>query len=299
MIHTQYYALLRALSTSIQQAAPNTKINQWDYNYNSKTFDSLKLHRNPLPYPKGVINVSSSQKQYVYPLAQNASVGTNAADLVQFPNAFPIASIENKYEIYGLTNRYNINCDITLHFETNAQLLDFYHAYTEYYPGEGKYFYDFEYDYYLYLPESLLDDYDPTADTAINIFAQAKDDASNYELYAKCVGTPMIKCESITMNQDKNSETHSVTINFNIQDSFIYLIMKVDAKYWLQAKTLTIIIKVEDFDQTEAEVGEIGPFQLADTPYPDWEADASSDQIGNNTDNDTTTNNDTQIEKAE
>ncbi|HID69334.1 MAG TPA: hypothetical protein EYP35_02475, partial [Desulfobacterales bacterium] len=246
MIHTQYYALLRALTQAIQRASPNTTINQWDYNYNSKTFDSIKLHRNPQPFPKGVINILSIQKQFTYPLAQNASVGTNAADLVQFPNAFPVAGVVDNFEIYGLTNRYNINVSITVNFETSAQMLDFYHNYIEYFPSEGKFFYDFEYEYYLFLPQEIIEGYDPSTDDAINIFAQAKDDASNYELYAKCVSTPVIRCESVNINQDKKSEMHSVNLNFNIQDSFVYLLMKIDSKYWIRALSLSINIKVLD-----------------------------------------------------
>ena len=298
MIHTQYYALLRALSEAIQQADPNMQINQWDYNYNSKTFNTLKIHRNPRPYPKGVINVSSSQKVFTYPLPQNATVGTNAANLVKFPNAFPIASIQDKYEIYGLTNRYNINCDITLYFETNAQLLDFHHNYVEYFPGEGKYFYDFEYDYYLYLPDEILADYDPTMDEAINVFAQAKDDASDLKLFAKCVSTPIIKCNSISMNQDKDSETHSINISFEIQDSFIYLIMKIDAKYWINAKSLNISTSVEETNNDVNQTSSTTDSQ-ANSTYPNWAQDADPSLLGDNLTTNDSTNNDTTIEKAD
>ena len=297
MIHTQYYALMRALAQAIQSASPNTTINQWDYNYNSKTFDSVKLHRNPQPYPKGIINISSVQKQFTYPLAQNASVGTNAADLVQFPNAFPIASVVDKFEIYGLTNRYNINVSITVNFETSAQMLDFYHNYTEYFPSEGKFFYDFEYDYYLYLPQEIINGYDPSVDDAVNIFAQVKDDASNYDLYAKCVSTPVIRCESVNMNQDKKSEIHSVNINFNVQDSFVYLLMKIDSKYWIRGLSLSINIKVLDTDNSEKTI-QNDKSTIDGSKFPDWVQDANDDQLGDSLTADKTTNNNTSIKKV-
>jgi len=286
MIHTQYYALLRALSQAIQRAAPNTKINQWDYNYNSKTFDSLKLHRNPLPYPKGIMNISNSQKLFTYPLSQNASLGTNAADIIQFPNAFPIAGVDNKFQIYGLTNKYNINIDVTLQFETGSQLLDFYHTYSEYFPTDGKYFYDFEYDYYLYLPEAVLEGFDPITDNAINIYAQEKDDADSYNMFAKCFSSPLIKCESVAMNQDKNSQTHTLSMNFNIQESFIYMIFKVDLNYWVKATSMVIDIRVEDLgDEYEHIEFEEKPIDGSGLPLFDQDKSEPSeaDETNNNT----------------
>jgi len=298
MIHTQYYALMRGIAAALQKATPHTKINQWDFNYNSKTFDSLKMHRNPLPYPKGIINITNSQKQFIYPLTQNLSVGMNAADLVQFPNAFPIASVLDKYEIYGLTNRYNIGVDVTINFETSAQMLDFFHNYSEYFPHEGKSFYDFEYDYFLYLPPEILNDYDPAVDNAINIFAQMKDDSSNFDLFAKCMSTPILKCENINMNQDKESDTHSINISFTVQDSFLYSIMVIDADYWVRALSLSIIIKIADFSGEETEVAHYGPRKLMREAYPDFAGDATREQVGDNLKTNNETNNDTTIKKA-
>ena len=298
MIHTQYYALMRGIAAAIQQVSPQMPITQWDFNYNSKTFNSLKLHRNPYPYPKGIINVSNIQKQFTYPLPQNASVGTNAADLVQFPNAFPIASVIDKYEIYGLTNRYNISIDVSIHFETSAQMLDFYHSYSEYFPHEGKYFYDFEYEYYLYIPQNVIEDYDPTRDDAINLFAQMKDDASNFDLFARCTSTPLIQCTSITINQNKEADEHSINIQFNIQDSFIYMLMKTDANYWVRALSLSIYIKVLDFKDEEQEIDHWGPQTVERTPYPDFISDANENQVGDVLVTDSSTNNDTKIKEV-
>ena len=247
MIHTQYYALMRALAAAIQQASPNTEITQWDFNYNAKTFNSLKLHRNPKPFPKGLINVASSQKQYVYPLHQNAALGTNAADLVKFPNAMPIASVVDKFEIYGLTNRYQLSVTVTLRFETSAQLLDFWHLYNEYFPGEGKYYYDFSYDYYLFLPDEIIEGFDPTTDEAVNIFAEMKDDASNFDLFSKCVSTPLLKTTGINLTQDTDSDSHQIELSFEILDSFLYMLMKIDSRYWLRAKSLRLYIKAADY----------------------------------------------------
>ncbi len=299
MIHTQYYALMRGMAAAIQSASPLLPISQWDFNYNSKTFDSIKLHRNPQPFPKGIININNIQKQFTYPLAQNMSVGTNAADLIQFPNAFPIASVLDKFEIYGLTNRYNIGIDITVNFETGAQLLDFFHNYSEYFPHEGKYYYDFEYDYFLYLPENILEGYDPAADNAINIFAQMKDDASNYDLFAKCVSTPIMKCESISLNQDKNSDSHSINMSFTLQDSFLYMLMKVDADYWVRALSLSVIVKVADLNGDETEVAHYGPYKVDKEAHPDFAGDATEEQVGEELEKNDETNNDTEIEKAE
>lgn len=292
MIHTQYYALLRAVAQSIQKAAPQMKVSQWDYNYNSKTFNSLKLHRNPLPYPKGIIDITGSQKMFEYPLAQNANLSMNAADIVQFPNVFPVASVENKYEIYGLTNRYYITVDVSLHFETSAQLLDFYHTYSEYYPIDGKFFYDFEYDYYLYLPTEVLDDFDPSTDDSINIFAGKKDDSSNLNMFARCVSSPLMKCSSITANQNRESDSHILNFSFEIQDSFLYMLMKVDSSYWVKARSYKVIINVEDFADDEYEVAELED-QTQDGSDPDWSQDASDDTLTDNGD----TNNDTEIKE--
>lgn len=295
MIHTQYYALMRGLSDAIQQAAPNTRINQWDYNYAAKTFSTLKHHRNPLPFPKGIFNLTSSRKQFNYSLNQNATVGTNGADLIKYPNAFPVASVTDKFDIYALTNRYEIAINISLHFETASQMLDFYHAYVEYFPSQGKYFYDFEYDYYLYLPKEILDNYDPETDEAINIYAALKDDASDYKLFSKCVATPLLKCESIDMDQDKPGENHKINLNFTVQDSFIYLLMTVDHSYWVRATTLEIITEVTDYngDTTELEVD--GPYIVDENGEPDYSQDKSNDKLmtENNTNE---TNNDTEIE---
>ena len=292
MIHTQYFALLRAIAQSIQKAAPHVKINQWDYNYNSKTFNSLKLHRNPLPYPKGIINITGSQKMFLYPIAQNTNLNMNCADLLKFPNVFPVASVEDKFEIYGLTNRYTINLDVSLHFETGAQLLDFYHTYSEYYPSNGKFFYDFEYDYYLYLPPETISGFDPTKDESINIFANKKDDSSDLELFSKCISSPMIKCNSVTPNQDSKSESHILTLNFEIQDSFLYMILKVDSKYWIRARSFEIILNVEDFADDEYEIDEFYKTEQKGG-YPDWEVDASKDTLTDDSD----TNNNTTIKE--
>jgi len=216
---------------------------------------------------------------------------------VQFPNAFPIASVVDKFEIYGLTNRYNINISIRINFETSAQMLDFYHTYSEYFPSEGKYFYDFEYDYYLHLPQEILEGYDPTVDEAINIFAQAKDDASNLELYAKCVSTPVIKWETANIEEEKKTENHSIDLNFNVQDSFVYLLMKVDSKYWIRATSLSINIKVLDFDDNE-ETFQEDTITIDQAAFPDWKQDASDDVIGDSLVTDTSTSNDTEIKKV-
>jgi hypothetical protein len=293
MIHTQYYALMRALAAAIQRANPYTQITQWDFNYNSKTFNSLKLHRNPLPYPKGIINISSIQKQFMYPLQQNMYLGMNAANLLKFPNIFPIASVVDKFEIYGLSNRYNININVTLQFETGAQLLDFYHLYNEFFPGEGKYFYDFSYDYFLYLPSEIIEGFDPTTDEAINIYAEMKDDASNFQLFSKCVSEPLIKITGINIMQDSNTDSHQIEINFEIQDSFLYMLIKVDSKYWLRATSTRLYIKVADYgDQlTNADCSGTGEGILLDEsnqdPLPDFKNDPSPVSENGETNNDT------------
>lgn len=102
----------------------------------------------------------------------------------------------------------------------------------------------------------------------------------------------MIKCNSVTPNQDPKSESHILTLNFEIQDSFLYMILKVDSKYWIRARSFEIILNVEDFADDEYEIDEFYKTEQKGG-YPDWEVDASKDTLTDDSD----TNNNTTIKE--
>jgi hypothetical protein len=268
MIHTQYYALLRSLSTTLDDAAVQ-QISQWDYNFNSVTFDQLKLYKQKQnPLPKGVVNITSVNKIPTLQ-ARNYTPGQSVIDLIDTLSSHPIAKIEDKIYLFGLFNRYDISIDVTITYETAAQMLDNFHAFHEFFPVNYSY-YDYVYDYYLSLPDESIKDLDPYNDETINIYAkQKKDDASNFEFFSRMESQPIFKCNGINTIQDKKSDTHQLNLNFLVSDTFIYNILMVDVKYFLQAEFLNINIRVPEDKEDEFVVIPVLEDYPLDTKYPE------------------------------
>lgn len=246
MIHTQYYALMRALSAALDSMTPNNPIQQWDYNFNSITFDQLKIYDDIKALPKGVMNINSTLKQPNLN-ERNYRPGFYAANLVETLNAYPVAKVENKYYIIGLYNFYTLNIDVTIRYETTSQMLDHRHAILETIP-QNFYYYDFTYDYMVYLSPEIRQDFDPYEDESENIYAyQLKDDASNFDFFSKITGEPILKLTNINSEQDKNSDVHELRLSFEVQDTFLYQLMTVDWSYYLIVQDANLRFMVEDF----------------------------------------------------
>ena len=251
MIHTQYYALARALTQSFDKALI-TPVTQWDFNYSSVTFDQLKKYKNRQErLPVGTIDINNIEKEPMNKII-NYTIGRSVIDLLSSTNCFPLAEIKNKAIFYALMSNYTINLNVTLTFETAAQMLDNLHAISEYFPTNFMY-YDFRYSYYVALPGEIIDMIDPYIDKVENIFAKRKkDDASSFEFFTMMENEPIFKVNSINPTQDKNSDTHQLEISLTIIDKMIYSILNVSPDNELCAKTINIKVVI-DSGETVAE----------------------------------------------
>ncbi len=284
MIHTQYYALMRGITKAIQERIPHVQISIWEYNYNSKVIDQLKAYDTIKPLPQATMNLTNMNKMFVYPTNLYYKPGMYFPVLDVQPNAFPVCGIKDKYDIFALTSRFNLSFDLSIKFETGAQLIDFYHVFNESFPVNF-YYNDFKYDYFLWIPDSLVEGIDLENDEIINLFATMADDASNYKLFSRVEATPIFKMNSININTQKDSQEHQLNMSFDIQDSFVYNLLTVDNKRYLKAISLEIDIMVEDYN---GEQTIIDTFE-ADTQEPGSvvESERTTDDYTNDTNNDT------------
>ena len=250
MIHTQYYALMRSVVDSIDNAGL-VPVNQWDFNYNSITFDQLKKYKDEqTEYPKGVINLTSIEKDPLQNKTMSFTPGMYMHDIIHDMHTRLVASINNNQFIYATTGFNTLRFDITITYETAAQMLDHMQGYMSYFPL-NYFFYDYTYQFYLSLPEDVTSLIDPYEDETINIYAkQMKDDASNFEFFSMLQQEPTFRYESIQPVQDKNSKTHQIQMSMSIQDSFVNSIIVTDGKEFLKATSLNIEIDIFDFDNS-------------------------------------------------
>ena len=256
MIHTQYYASMRGLSKFINTILIEP-VTQWDFNYNSIVVEQLKKYGRMKPYPKGQITINSVEKQPTQTL-RNFTPGMYIERLIKDLATDPLAQVRDKFAIYGLFNWYTLDIMVTLRFETSAQMLDAYHSISENIPLNFIH-YAYDYPYYVSLDHSFMDtNFDPFEDETDNIYAyQMKDDSSNFQFFTLVKSVPLLRMNSITQSQDTKSQTHQLNISFTVRDRFLYQLLFVDMKYFLQFRMINFIIAVEDFNEQEREVERI------------------------------------------
>lgn len=287
MIHTQYYAFMRGLSKFLDTVLIEPVV-QWDFNYNSIVVEQLKKYGKMKPYPKGQIainNVSKQPTQNVRNFTPGMYIGRMIKDLA----TDPLAQVRDKFAIYGLFNWYTLDVGVTLRFETSAQMLDAYHSISENIPLNFIH-YAYDYAYYVSLDHAFMDkNFDPFEDETDNIYAyQMKDDSSNFQFFTLVKSVPLLQMTSITQSQDTKSQTHQLNLTFSIRDRFLFQLLFVDMKYFLQFRMINFVIAVEDFDETTREVGKItmeidNSFEYGGEPTPAEEFENTAEGTNNDT----------------
>ena len=233
------------LNTSLQN------IQKITYNIGSKTILTHQLYNNEnFEYPNIYIDLADIRvsDEGISPIARNAF------GLISSPfTAFPCKNYTRDQNILVDTKRYLLNFNVQINVENQADLLNFYHTITNFYPLNFT-FIDFDFDYLIDISE-IAKDWNSDDDvinliiadySTLNQISDKPNEKNDKRFFTAINVQPEIEFTSITKQEDLENMKFSLTLSVLISASIPFIIY---SNYDEIVKE--IIVNVDFNDSTE------------------------------------------------
>lgn len=238
VMHNYYDEFLRSFKSFIAKVT-NDSITYYEFDYGSKTIDMQRMMNDEsFEYPTCIIEMNDSQLvDNVGPIARNAMMNVNPSN-----HNMIIAENLTKYNAILLDKRWiSINMTVTINLEDSAALLNYYDLFISQLPFNFT-FYD--YSYYSYIDVTpLVQGWDLENDSVENIFVRRDPTGYQDKYYAMIVTKPLIELTGITKNQDKENQTHSLTLSF---ENMLEVPNIVRGKGYQDIKSISVVIDTQN-----------------------------------------------------
>ncbi len=234
VMHNYYSEFLKSFKSFIANVT-NDSITYYEFDYGSKTIDHYRMQENESwEYPTCIIEMQDAQLvDGVGPIARNAMMNVN-------PSNHNIIIAENltRYQGILLDKRWvNITFTVTINVEDSASLLNYHDLFISQLPFNFT-FYDYSYISYIDV-SPFVEGWDFDNEDISNIFVRRDPTGYNDKYYAMVSNTPLLELTSVTKQNDKESATHSLTLNF---ETMIEIPNLLRGKGFQEIRSINIII---------------------------------------------------------